>query len=89
MPTSWCLCGTCAHHSQRAYDPNNPAAGVPLDELDESKLRLWNPISGVCTHIKDATCEMRQVGRWVGARCEGGHQLRSDELWARLVCDRE
>eukprot|EP00955_Chlamydomonas_euryale_P086036 364187-Chlamydomonas_euryale.AAC.14 len=47
----------------RAYDPNNPTAGAPSDNLDEGKLRLWNPISGVCTHIKDPTCDMRQASR--------------------------
>lgn len=47
---------------QASYDPNNPHHPSPILDLDESKLRLWNPLTGVCTSIKDVSAEMRQVG---------------------------
>ena len=46
---------------QAAYDPNSPQNPPPNLDMDESKLRLWNPLTGVCTSVKDATGEMRQV----------------------------
>ena len=46
---------------QSAYDPNRPQNPPPNLDMDESMLRLWNPLTGVCTSVKDATGEMRQV----------------------------
>lgn len=46
---------------QAAYDPNNPQNPGPNLDMDESALRLWNPLTGVCSSIKDVTGEMRQV----------------------------
>ena len=46
---------------QASYDPNHPQNTGPSHELDESKLRLWNPLTGVCSSIKDVSAEMRQV----------------------------
>ncbi|GAX76484.1 hypothetical protein CEUSTIGMA_g3929.t1 [Chlamydomonas eustigma] len=47
---------------QASFDPNNSDAPPPNMNFDESKLRLWNPLTGVCSSVKDPTCEMRQVG---------------------------
>ena len=46
---------------QNSYDPNNPQNSAPSLDMDDNQLRLWNPLTGVCSSIKDVSGEMRQV----------------------------
>ena len=45
-----------------AHDSSNPLLPAPSYDFDEFQLRLWNPLSGGCSSVKDATADLREVG---------------------------